>query len=65
MHHESKHHKYIFKNGRGNLNKKQEQSSTKPKLSKSIKDEKYNSWNEGQDVSDKYITGETHSWWIN
>lgn len=47
MHQESKHHKNIFKNGRGNLNKKQEQSSTKPKLNKSIKDEKYNSWNEG------------------
>lgn len=57
MHQESKHHKYVFKSWRGNLNKKQEQSSMKPKLNKSIKNEKYNSWNEGQNVSDKYRTG--------
>ena len=32
MHQESKHHKYVFKSWRGNLNKKQEQNSMKPKL---------------------------------
>ena len=57
MHQESKHHKHVFKSWRGNLNKNQEQSSMKPKLNKSIKNEKYNSWNEGQNVSDKYRTG--------
>lgn len=52
-----------MEDGRDNSNIKQKQSSMKSKLSKNIKNEKHNGWNEEQNVSD--TKQDRHSWWIN